>query len=156
MKIVKRVLTVALIATIAIIIFLYHARPIITSPHNYDLLGVFYSYGRGAPHLRDAPPDELYRAGTHGPHRADYTHLVDADELMHLISQARMRRQLPIFNIGGSGEWFIYLGRRDNPEGTIRLMVGNRNVVARENGGVPMRIVRGHELWDALERMVYP
>jgi len=66
-----------------------------------------------------------------------------------------MRRQLPVFHIGGSGEWFIYLRQRGNQDGTIRLMVGNRNVAAQDSGGIPMRIVRGHALEDALVRMVW-
>ena len=176
MKKLKLALAIATLLALATIIFLYRPHRIITTPYSIALgnpdpasttpgqvyiLGIFLGSSPNFSHLRGGPPELLYEAWASAQaaptYRYDLTHQADPDALIQLISQARIRRQLPIFNYGGTGEWIIYVYQSGNPNGVTRLMVGQRNVVAHDRTGrAPFRIIRGSVFLDALEEIMRP
>jgi len=134
-----------LCAGVISLIFLYRERPIITTPYTFDPA----SNTRG-----ERNQVHLISVSLSG---RDYSHIIDAEELVLLISQATMRRQPPIFTIGNTGQWSIRLYQEGNRHGAMHLMIGERNVIALEHGwrsrALPV-IVGGRDIYDGLMDMI--
>ncbi|MCL2405557.1 MAG: hypothetical protein FWC92_08430 [Defluviitaleaceae bacterium] len=85
----------------------------------------------------------------------EVTHMIDAQELVELISNASIRRW-PFNSTYENSQWSIYFRQNDNSNGTMHIMLGGNNIIAlsRANGVARRQIFGGDAISLALERMI--
>jgi len=86
----------------------------------------------------------------------EITHMIDAYELVELMSNASIRRW-PFNNNYENSRWSIYFRQNNNPNETMHIMLGDNNIIAFSciSGVVRRQILGGDAILLALERMVY-
>jgi len=94
----------------------------------------------------------------HGPmFGTDITHYINQDELLYLLAQTRIRRDISAWPGAWPAEWVISLVQDGNRfHRTISIALGETHGMMTERGfGMPtFRISNGDEIMEALERMM--